>query len=204
VSAEETLGDGEVAVHADGLEDGATAGKDPPYTKGEWSSALIPVITFLTAVVLVVVSWYLVTDTGTEDPLLDDMDESGSFNLQGQWVEQPKAYGPHTKALNLTLEHGDTLTLTYSAHGPPGGIQVRVQHPLDPSDGVNGTGGARVFASSVGGNGTVDLFVENEGAYQVYFWHPGVTKAPGPDDDPDDHTLAAVGYRLVVNRANRP
>ncbi|NIT79431.1 MAG: hypothetical protein GWO44_21705 [Thermoplasmata archaeon] len=81
---------------------------------------------------------------------------------------------------------------------------MRVQHPLHTSDGMGGAGGTPVYASSVGGNGSIDLFVLEPGAYQVYFWHPGAVQGPGPSDDPDDHTTAAVGYRLIVERGHRP
>jgi hypothetical protein len=155
-------------------------------------------------VVIAIIAWYLVVGTGPDDHRLEDVDEEGSFKLLGRWRQNLTAYGTHSYAVNLTLEEGDVFTLSYSSHGPPEGIQVRLQHPLHPTDGVDGTGGTRVYASSVGGNGTVDLFVEEGGAYQVYFWHPGANRPPGQDDEPDDHITAAVFYHLIVTRAHRP
>jgi hypothetical protein len=107
-------------------------------------------------------------------------------------------------AINITLEKGDSVTLTYSSNGPPGGIQVRLQHPLHPTDGAAGAGGTEVYSSSSGGNGTVGLLVEESGAYQVYFWHPGSVEVPGPGDDPDAHITATVGFRLEIERGLRP
>ena len=180
------------------------ADEDPRYTREEWRAALAPAIVLVSVLVVVVVAWYLVRDTGPEDHLLEDVDDQGSFKLLGAWRENLTAYGPHVRAINLTLEEGDVLALTYSSHGPPDGIQVRLQHPLHPTDGAGGTGGTRVYGSSSGGNGTIDLFVSEPGAYQLYFWHPGSIQAPGEGDDPDDHTTASVGYTLSVIRAHRP
>ncbi|UCC93013.1 MAG: hypothetical protein JSW25_10210 [Thermoplasmata archaeon] len=196
-------GDGDVAEDGDVVEQD-TEGDDAPFTRTEWRNALVPAILLFVVMTVVALAWYLAWDTSPEEHRLSDIDETGTLNLLGQWMEDPTAYGYHAAAINLTLEKGDTITLDYSAHGPPDGIQVRLQHPLHPSDGINGTGGAMVYASSVGGNGTVQLFVTEAGAYQLYFWHPGTTRAPGPGDDPDDHTLAVVGYHLVVVRAHRP
>jgi hypothetical protein len=204
VSAEDTSEGDEMSVEPRTGSGDATETADTPYTRGEWMDALVPAILVVAVLVLVLVVWYLAGDEGPIEQGLDDVDENGSFNLQGQWVEDLTAYGTQAASINLTLDEGDRLSLSYSAHGPPDGIQVRLQHPLHPSDGANGTGGTRVFASSVGGNGTIELFVQEGGAYQLYFWHPGSTKMPGPDDDPDDHTLAAVSYHLVVIRAHRP
>jgi hypothetical protein len=174
------------------------------YTRWEWRGAVMPAVFLLVVVVVVVTGWYLLRDTGPDPNRLEDVDESGSFNLQGNWLEEPIAYGSHVHAINLTLERGDILDLSYSSNGPPGGIQVRLQHPLNPDDGTGGIGGTTVFSSTSGGNGTVHLFVELEGAYQLYFWHPGTARPPGDGDDPDDHLTAAVSYHLLVARANRP
>lgn len=181
-------------------------GSDGPkrYTKGEWRSALKPALVLLAVVVILVVAWYLVSDTIPEDQRLDDVDRDGSVNLLGHKRDNLTAYGSHVHAINLTLESGDDLQLSFTSNGPPEGIQVRLQHPLHPSDGSGGAGGTQVFAMSSGGNGTIGFFVEEGGAYQVYFWHPGSARGPGPDDDPDDHITAAVSYHLVVIRAHRP
>jgi hypothetical protein len=203
VSAEESMDDGEVIEASDVGDHGPVDGTEP-YTRREWWTALAPAIVLLAFIVLLIFAWFMAWDTEPDEHLLGDMDDSGSFNLQGHWVEDPTPYGTHAFAINLTLEEGDALTLDYSAHGPPDGIQVRLQHPLHPKAGVEGTGGSLVYASSVGGNGTIEFFVQDAGAYQVYFWHPGSTKAAGQGDDPDDHTLAAVSYHLVVIRAHRP
>ncbi len=206
---------GEGAEPAQGTEEESGAGTAPaveleeegperaPYSRTEWRGAIVPAVVFIALVIALVVAWYLVRDTGPEDLLMEDLDEEGSFTLLGHWRENLTAYGSHVHAINLTLEEGDTLNLTYTSHGPPGGVQVRVQHPLNPADGTGGAGGTRVYASSVGGNGSIDLFVLEPGAYQVYFWHPGAVQEPGPSDDADDHTTAVIGYRLVVDRGRR-
>lgn len=179
-------------------------GIDTPYTRSEWLDVTYPALVLLALVALAVLAWYMLHDTAPDGSGLEDLDETGSFNLLGHWRGEGAPYGTHSWALNLTLDEGDRLTLTYSSNGPPDGIQVRLQHPLHPTDGSNGTGGTMVHASSVGGNGTVELFVSEPGAYQVYFLHPGATKAPGAGDDPDDHTTAAVSYHLAVHRGRRP
>lgn len=177
---------------------------DERYRRREWRAALTPALVVLAVVALLVVAWYLVADTGPEAQLLDDVDAEGSFNLLGHWRDGLTAYGSHVHAINLTLESGDELVLSFSSNGPPEGIQVRLQHPLHPTDGTGGAGGTQVFASSTGGNGTIRFFVQEGGAYQVYFWHPGSARPPGAGDDPDDHTTAAVAHHLVVTRAHRP
>jgi hypothetical protein len=177
---------------------------DGRYTRDEWRGLLVPAAGVVAVLVISVVAWVLLSDPGPDVVRLDDVDERGSINLLGHWRENLTAYGPHAFAINLTLEEGDAVTLTYSSNGPPGGIQVRLQRPLHPSDGEGGTGGTTVHSSSSGVNGTVRLDVEEPGAYQVYIWHPGSARGPGPDDDPDDHTTAAVGYHLVVERGSRP
>jgi len=174
------------------------------YTRKEWKVVVTPALLLVVVIALIFGAWYMLRDTGPDQPLLKDIDEDGTFNLQGHWREDLTVYGTHARGINITLDKGDTLTLAYSSNGPPDGIHVRLQHPLNPTDGANATGGTMVYASSVGGNGTVDLFIDEPGAYQVYFLHPGSTRAPGPGDDPDDHTLAAVAYHLVVVRAHRP
>lgn len=177
---------------------------DNPYTGTEWRAVVTPALVVLVVIALAVFSWYALTDSGPDHRPSKDIDDEGTFNLLGHWREDLTVYGTHVGAINLSLDKGDTVTMTYSSHGPPKGIQVRLQHPLHPTDGTDGTGGTIVYASSVGGNGTVNLFIEEPGAYQVYFWHPGSTSAPGVDDDPNDHTTAAVAYHLVVVRAHRP
>ena len=175
-----------------------------PYTRRESRGVLAPTLALVAVLALLVIAWHLVRDTGPEDALLGDVDESGSFKLRGHWRENLTAYGPHAHAINLTLEEGDLFILNYGSHGPPDGIQVRLQHPLHPSDGANGSGGTRVFASSAGGNGTLQLSVREAGAFQVYFWHPGSIRAPGEGDDADAHITASVSYDLSVRRAHRP
>lgn len=177
---------------------------DPSYTRVEWTEVLFPAIIVLVLVIMFATAWYLLGDAEQEEHILEDVNEEGSFNLVGYWSDDPVPYGSQARAINLTLEVGDIVSLDYSAIGPPGGIHVRLQHPLHPQDGANGTGGTTVLASSVGGNGTIDLFVEEGGAYQIYFWHPGSSRPPGEVDDPSDHVTAAVAYRLTVTRANRP
>ena len=177
---------------------------DSPYSRSEWWAVLIPALMLLAIVSLIVFTWYMLLDTGPDHQPLQDVDEEDTFNLLGHWRRDLTVYGTHVASVNLTLDKGDSLTMTFASHGPPEGIQVRLQHPLHPTDGMNGTGGTMVYATSVGGNGTIVLSIEEPGAYQLYFWHPGATKAPGPGDDPDDHTMAAVTYRLVVIRAHRP
>ena len=192
------------AIRSGIVDDEDPVGVGPAYTRSEWRGVLTPAIVLLVVVALVVIAWYLVRDTGPDEQRMDDVDVNGSFNLIGYWMQNLTAYGSHVHAINLTFEEGDILALTYSSHGPPGGIQVRLQHPLHPTDGSDGTGGTKVYASSIGGNGTIDLIIDEGGAYQLYFWHPGSNRSPGEGDDPDDHTTAAVGYHLVVTRAHRP
>jgi hypothetical protein len=174
------------------------------YSRGEWRGVLVPTAAVVAVLIISVVAWYLVTDPGPDVQRLEDIDEEGSFKLLGHCWGNSTAYGSHVHAINLTLEEGDTVTLSYTSNGPPDGIQVRLQHPLHPTDGQGGTGGSRVYSSSSGGNGTVGLFVEESGAYQLYFWHPGSILAPGPGDDPDAHITATVGYILEVTRGSRP
>ncbi len=174
------------------------------YSREEMTRVVVPSVLSLAMVLMVVTVWYLLMDQGPEEHLLPEVEEEGSFNLVGHWAEGVTAYGPHARSINLTLEEGDVLSLIYTVSGPPGGIHVRLQHPLHPSDGINGTGGTAVHASSVGGNGSIHFLVEQGGAYQVYFWHPGSAQEPGEGDAPDDHVTAAVSYRLTVNRAHRP
>ncbi len=192
------------AIRSGIVDDEDPVGVGPAYTRSEWRAVLTPAIVLLGVVALVVIAWYLVRDTGPDEHRMDDVDVNGSFNLMGYWMQNLTAYGSHVHAINLTLEEGDLLAITYSSNGPPGGIQVRLQHPLHPKDGSGGIGGTRVYASSIGGNGTIDLIVDEDGAYQIYFWHPGSNRSPGEGDDPDDHTTAAIGYHLVVTRAHRP
>jgi len=175
-----------------------------PYSGTEWRAVATPALVLLVVVALAVVCWYMLRDTGPDTQPLEDMDVEGTFDLLGHWRKDLTVYGTHAGAINLTLAQGDTISLTYTSHGPPDGVKVRLQHPFHPTDGANGTGGTMVYASSVGGNGTIDLFVKEPGAYQVYFWHPGSTRALGEGDDPADHTTAAVSYHLVVVRAHRP
>jgi hypothetical protein len=182
----------------------ATTNRDLPYTRSEWLGVTYPALLLLGLVALAALGWYMLHDTAPDGSGLEDLEETGTFNLLGHWREDGTPYGTHTWALNLTLDEGDRLTLTYSSHGPPEGIQVRLQHPLHPTDGSNGTGGTKVHASSVGGNATIHLFVSEPGAYQVYFLHPGAYRAPGAGDDPDDHTTAAVSYHLTVHRGRMP
>jgi hypothetical protein len=174
------------------------------YSRDEWMRVVLPAVLLLAMLLMAATVWSLMKVPGPDEDLLADVDEAGSFNLVGHWTDGVTAYGPHARSVNLTLERGDDLSLVFSSNGPPDGIQVRLQHPLFPTDGANGTGGTRVYASAVGGNGSIHLLVEEEGAYQVYFWHPGSVRGPGEGDDPADHTTAAVSYHLVVARAHRP
>jgi hypothetical protein len=179
-------------------------GKGTGYSRSEWRSVVIPSAVFIALVVLILLVIYLTQDTGDDHQRLDDVDVNENFNLLGHWVPELHAYGSHSHPINLTLEVGDQLILTYSTFGPPGGIQVRLQHPLHPTDGVNGTGGTEVYSSTVGENGSIRFTATEGGAYQVYFWHPGSVVPPGPDDDPNKHITAAVSYHLLVTRALRP
>lgn len=203
MTGEEDLGeDGVEASVPEGVEwEDETA---VPYTWEEWRAVVVPAILVLVLVAVVVLAWSMLRDTGPDVQRLDDIDDSGSFNLLGYYREPLTAYGPHARPVNLTLETGDELVLTFLVNGPPEGIQVRLQDPLHPSDGANSTGGARVHASVVGRDGTLRFTSTDGGAYQVYFWHPGAARPPGTGDDPEAHITAAVAYDLVVVRAHRP
>ncbi len=179
-------------------------GKGTRYLRSEWRSVVVPSVVFIALVVLVLLVIYLTRDTGDHHQRLEDVNEDENFNLRGHWVPVLRAYGPHSHPINLTLDVGDQLVLTYTTFGPSGGIQVRLQHPLHPTDGVNGTGGTVVYASTVGETGSIRFTATEGGAYQVYFWHPGSVVPPGPDDDPDAHITAAVSSHLKVTRAMRP
>ena len=185
-------------------DDTEEGGKGTRYSRSEWRSVVVPSVVFIALVVLVLLAIYLTRDTGDHHQRLGDVDESDNFNLLGHWVPELHAYGSHSHPINLSLEVGDQLVLTYTTFGPPGGIQVRLQHPLHPTDGVNGTGGTEVYSSAVGENGSIRFTATEGGAYQVYFWHPGSVVPPGPDDDPDAHIRAAVSSHLKVTRAMRP
>ena len=175
-----------------------------PYTWGEWRGVIVPALVAVAVMVIAVSAWYVLRDTEPEAQRLNDLETSGSFNLLGYYREPLTAYGPHARSINLTLEEGDVLELSYLVNGPPDGIQVRLQHPLHPDDGADGTGGATVHASAVGRNGTLRFSTTEAGAYQVYFWHPGSARPPGAGDDPEVHMTAAVAYDLSVVRAHRP
>jgi len=174
-----------------------------PYTWGEWRGVIVPALVAVAVMVFAVSAWYVLRDTEGAQRL-DDLETSGSFNLEGYYRDPLTAYGPHARSINLTLEEGDVLELSYLVNGPPDGIQVRLQHPLHPDDGAGGTGGATVLASTVGRNGTLTFSTTEAGAYQVYFWHPGSARPPGAGDDPEIHMTAAVAYDLSVVRAHRP
>lgn len=176
---------------------------DEPYRIQEIRRTFIPGVVLVVLVIVVIVAWWSLRDTGEDLQPLDDIDASDNFNLLGYYVEDLVAYGPYAHAVNLTLARGDRLVLEYTSSGPPGGVQVRLQARQDPSDGVDGAGGAQVVASSVGERGKIELRVEEGGAFQLYFWHPGSARPPGPDDDPDGHVTAAVSYDLRVERAIR-
>jgi len=197
-------GDEEVAEEPsrpDVMEDDA---KGTRYLRSEWRSVIVPSVVFIALVVLVLFAIYLTRDTGDDHQRLEDVNENANFNLLGHWVPELHAYGSHSHPFNLTLDVGDVLVLTYTTFGPPSGIQVRLQHPLHPTDGINGTGGTEVYASTVGENGSIRFTATEGGAYQVYFWHPGSVVPPGPDDDPDVHITAAISSHLKVTRALRP
>jgi hypothetical protein len=197
-------GDEETYEDPPGPDDVEKDGKGTRYSRSEWRSVVVPSAVFIALVILVLLVIYLTQDTGDDHQRLDDLDESDNFNLLGHWVPELHAYGPYSHPVNLTLEVGDQLVLTYTTFGPPGGIQVRLQHPLHPTDGVNGTGGTEVYSSAVGENGSIRFTAREGGAYQVYFWHPGSVVPPGPSDDPNAHITAAVSYHLQVTRALRP
>lgn len=197
-------GDEETSEHPPRPDDLEEDEKETRYARHEWRSVVVPSVVFIALVVLVLLAIYLTRDTGDHHQRLGDVDESDNFNLLGHWVPELHAYGSHSHPINLSLEVGDQLVLTYTTFGPPGGIQVRLQHPLHPTDGVNGTGGTEVYSSAVGENGSIRFTATEGGAYQVYFWHPGSVVPPGPDDDPDAHIMVAVSYHLEVTRALRP
>jgi hypothetical protein len=195
---------------------GEGAGEGPPmvdtvvweeatsYPVPEVRGVLLPALVLLSIVILLLVADHLTDDGGSRLYPLEDVDTSGSFHLAGDYSTEPVAYGPSTHAINLTLNVGDRLVLTYSSFGPSGGIQVRLQHPLSSRDGVNGTGGTEVHSMAAGGNGTMDFLVREGGAYQVYFWHPGSARPPHPGEGADAHSVASVTYTLRVTRGNRP
>ncbi len=199
VAGEEKGKDGPQGPELEGAHEDGTR-----YSRSEWRGAVAPALVFVTLLILVLVAHYLLRDTGSEWHPLDDVDDSGSFDLPGRYEEELTAYGAYAYSINVTLDRSDRLTLSYRSNGPPDGIQVRLQHPLHPTDGIDGTGGAEVFSSSAGGNGSIDFFTREGGAYQVYFWHPGSAREPGPGDDPDIHVTATVTYDLQVIRGHRP
>lgn len=165
---------------------------------------LLPSLALLAVLALFVSAHLLTLDDGEVHHPLRDVDETGTFNLAGNWVENLTAYGSHSHSINLTMDEGDHLILEFTSFGPAGGIQVRLQHPLHPTDGADGTGGTQVVASTVGENGTLEMTVREPGAYQVYFWNPGAARPPGPGGDPDAHSSAGGSYHLRVERSGRP
>ena len=131
---------------------------------------------------------------------LDDVELSGSFRLQGAYDADPVPYGPHARAINITLRERDHLVLSFFTGGLESGIQVRVQSPLHP----DGGGAPEVLASSEGTDGTIDLIAKADGAFQMYFWHPGSARPPGTGDDDSLHYPVDVTYDLRIERAMRP
>ena len=171
------------------------------YTRQELRGIIVPAAVFLVVVGVVIVGLHFILGSWEGHSSLDDVDISGSFTLEGAWRENLTAYGPHAMALNLTLDEGDQVMLTFSSMGPPGGIQVRLQRPLHTGDVGGGQVPTDVVASEAAGNGSLEHTVIEPGAYQVYFWHPGSARDPSQTEA---HLSATVSYHLVVTRAGRP
>jgi hypothetical protein len=169
------------------------------YLGRELRAVAIPAVVVLALVIAVAVGWYVTRDTGEEMVPLKDIDSSGAVTLDGAYQPDLSSYGPHVLAINVTLAVGDELLLTFSATGPPDGVQARVQRPLHPGGGE--PGGGEVLASAVGTNGTIDYWAAAEGAFQIYFWHQGSVREGG---EPEEHNPAYLSYELKVFRAHRP
>jgi hypothetical protein len=166
------------------------------YTRAEIWSIVFPTLVVVSLVVTIIVGLVIIIGPDDQAHELEDLRTAGSFTLDGVALNGTPLYGPHVWAYNLTLADGDVLSLTYSSTGPPGGIQVRLQHPLHPSQ----VGPVEVHTSAVGANGSLEYTAATAGAYQVYFYHPGASRT---SDDGDAHQYASVTYTLVVDRIGR-
>ncbi len=169
------------------------------YTLADLRTVAVPAAVLVTLVVVAILAVHLIREREHWEPL-DDLELSGSFRLQGPYDADLAPYGPHSRAVNITLRERDHLVLSFFTGGLETGIQVRVQSPLHPVGG----GGPEVLASSEGTDGTIDLIANANGAFQVYFWHPGSARPPGDGDDEALHYPVDVTYDLRIERAMRP